>query len=276
MRAIRSIVFCIFAAGLVVSLSGTVFFSFKIRERERLLDRLIQTALPSGGGAEESALRLSDEIYRQTRNPLPLNDMDWYSRWESTSAFNVTSAVSLRYGGFGVEGHSTYGACGTMSRTLLNALWKLGVPARKLQLLANDDGLGGGHTMVEFRSDGRWLVISPSDRSFVWRKPDGSIATANEIRGDHLMFAQIFEQDPRYPYMFDNTSNIRWEKLPGPVSGAFRIVLGEDRYAAAVTPKLYDKPRTFFVILFGISAALSGVGTLITRPRSLRDRRAEK
>jgi hypothetical protein len=60
MRAIRSICFCIFAAGLVVSLSGAVFFSFKIRERERL----IETALPSGGATpEETARRLSEEIY---------------------------------------------------------------------------------------------------------------------------------------------------------------------------------------------------------------------
>ena len=271
MRNFRSILFVVCAAGLAVSLVSTLFFTFKIREREHYLDRLVESALPDNrdGSNEEIVIRLSEAIHEKTSNPLSTQDLDSYSRWESTSPFNVTSAVSLRYGGFGVEGHSTYGACGTMSRTLLNALWTLDIPARKLQLLNNKEGRGGDHTMIEFFSGDRWLVISPSDNSFVWRMDDGRIATANEIHGDPELFAQIYKQDPRYPYLFDNYKNIRWEKLPRPVTRLFRILMGEKRYMNAVTPKLYDKPRTFFVIVSVMFACVFALGAALTvsRPR---------
>ncbi len=278
MRKFRSILFIVCAVGLTVSLIGALFFSIKIRERERFLDRLIDTALSNEGteSNEEIALKLSKEIYQKTRNPLLKQDMDRYSQWESTSPFNVTSAVCLRYGGFGVEGHSTYGACGTMSRTLLNALWKLDIPARKLQLLDNEDGRGGGHTMIEFRSGDRWLVISPSDASFVWRTDDDRIATAKEIHDNDELFAQIYDQDPGYPYLFDNYKNIRWEKLPRPVSRLFRVFMGENRYNNAVTPSLYDKPRTLFVIVSLILSVMfaCGAALAVSKPRKASDRGA--
>lgn len=278
MRKFRSILFVVCVVGLTVSLISTLFFSIKIRERDRYLDKLIETTL-SGDEAknnEEIAVKLSKAIHQATRKPLSPKDLDRYSRWESTSPFNVTSAVSLRYGGFGVEGHSTYGACGTMSRTLLNALWKLNIPARKLQLLDNEEGRGGGHTMIEFRSGDRWLVISPSDNSFVWRTNDGRIATAKEIHDDDELFAQIYQQDPGYPYLFDNYRNIRWDKLPRPVAGLFRVIMGETRYNSAVTPGLYDKPRTLFVIVSLILCGLFACGAALTfsKPRNTSGRGA--
>lgn len=269
MHKLRSITFVLCAVGLTVSLIGAFFFTTRVRERERYVDRLIESALPdrSAEPTEKTAVRLSRAIHRQTRNPLSPDTLDAYSKWESTSPFNVTAAVSLRYGGFGVEGHSTYGACGTMSRTLLNALWKLDIPARKLQLLDNEYGRGGGHTMVEFRSGDRWLVISPSDNSFVWLTDEGRIATAKEIHDNPEIFSQIYDKDGNYPYLFDNYMNIRWEKLPAPVSRLFRLLMGHKRYINTVTPKLYDKPRTFFVIVSVIFACVFALGAALSRPR---------
>ncbi len=83
---------------------------------------------------------------------------------------------------------------------------------------------------MEFLANGRWLVISPSDSSIVWRRPNGQIATAQEIHDDPAIFRQIYERDSCYPYLFDRWSNIRWEKLPPLVRAVFRFVLGEKRY----------------------------------------------
>ncbi|UCG52464.1 MAG: hypothetical protein JSW58_02625 [Candidatus Latescibacterota bacterium] len=268
MNTIRATLFSLFYAGLILSVICAVFFFTKIRERERFLDDLIDSSIGKGDTlpAEERALALSREIFDRTNNALQKNELDWYSRWESTTFFNVTSGVALRYGGFGVEGHSTYGACGTMSRILLNALWKLDVPARKLQLLDNDEGQGGGHTMVEFLSDGRWLVISPSDGSFVWRKANGEIATADEIKNDERVFSKIFARHANYPYRFDNYGNIRWEKLPPRVVDAIRTVIGEKRFNNAKTPKLYDKPRTLFFVASLIALCLFFMLGHLSRP----------
>ena len=266
----RKFLFIIFYTVLIAAVISSVFFLFKVREREHFLAELIAAsgAARADLTVEETVLTLSDHIYNRTRNNLELKQLDLYSRLESTSPFNVTSAVALRYGGFGIEGHSTYGPCGTMSRTLLNALWTLDIPARELQLFPNDEGKGGGHTMVEFFASGRWLVISPSDNSFVWRKPGGEIATAAEIRDDKTIFAGVFDQDPDYPYRFDNYGNIRWEKLPPVVTTVIKKVIGEERYENASTPRLYDKPRTLFFIASLAAVVVCYLLAYVSRPRS--------
>ncbi len=252
--------------GLLVSAVSSVFFYTKVRERHRYLDELIATALRGNETeTEDIVLAVSEEIYRRTHRTLAREDLDWFSRLESTSPFNVTAAVALKYNGFGIESHSTLGACGTMSRTLLNALWKLQIPARKLQLLDNERGVGGGHTVVEFYLNDRWSVIAPSEEAYVWRKADGEIATAEEIKNDDEVFSTIHDRYPSFAYRFDNYRHIRWEKLPVGVLKVIKFVLGEERFNNALTPKLYDTPRTLFL---GISLSLTGlfgVGTLAAR-----------
>jgi hypothetical protein len=237
-------------AGLCVV--GALFFWSRIHERDRLLDGLTAEALASVAPADTHAVvrALSEAIYIRTGRGLPPDSIrSVYDRWEATSFFNVGTGVALKYGMYGFIGHSTYGPCGTMSRVLLAALWRRGIPARKLQLLPGPDGTGGEHTMVEYRTGNRWNVISPSDSSFVWRNRAGQVATVEEIRRDPQVFAQIYAFRPRWEYRFDSPSNIRWKKLPGPVRSVVRAALGQERYASAKTPALYDKPRHLFLLM---------------------------
>lgn len=265
----KRVIFYTTLFGLAMSIVATAFFARKVAERNRFVDDLIETTLGAHDvrSTDDAVLALSEEIYRRTRYRLQRNDLDWYSAVESTSPFNVTSGVSLKYSGFGIEEHYVDGPCGTMTRTLLNALWRLDIPARKLQLLDNEEGRGGGHTMVEYASSGRWHVIAPSDSSFVWRKDDGGIATVAEIQDDFEMFSSVYSRYQTYPYLFDNPAYIRWGKLPARLRGALRFVLGKERYEQLQTPRLYDTPRTLFLLLSLVATAVFALAAVILSPR---------
>jgi hypothetical protein len=259
--------------GLIASALMAIFFVAKVRERNIYVHDLIRSSLSDVDRYDPSvaAVALSRAIYQRTNRTTAPDDLDWFSRWESTSLFNVTSGTSLRYGVYGIEGHSALGPCGSMSRALLNALWALDIPARKLQLLDNEDGLGGGHTLVEFYDRGEWRVISPSDSAFVWRDDDGDIASAEQIRNDPTLYASVHRWKADFPYRFDNYQNIRWEKLPGAAQKVIRAVIGPERFADATTPRLYDLPRTLFLIVSLALFVFFLVMILFTRPRTPAD-----
>ena len=109
---------------LVFSLVSSLFFFFKVRERNQLIDELIDIAVKSKNlnDREEIVISLSKEIFKRTFKGINKDDLDLYSRIESTSFFNISSAVSLKYEGYGIIGHSLFCPCGTMSRTLLKGL----------------------------------------------------------------------------------------------------------------------------------------------------------
>lgn len=239
-----------FVALGVLSAVASVFFFTKVRENTALIDEFVRASTRdvSPADTEAVAVALARAIYRHTDRELAPSNLPLYERLESTSFFNTTSAVSLKRGAYGVFGDSHIGRCGTMTRVTLEALHHLGIPARKLQLIGDESGRGGGHTMLEFQVGGRWIVLSPSDDAFVWRTRAGRPATLDEIRADSSIFAQIFEPFPSYPYDFRHTSHIRWAKLPGLVRGFFRLILGERGYERALTPRLYDEPRKLFLL----------------------------
>ena len=245
----------------------SLFFFLKIQERNYYLDDLIKTTLHGGKHKtrEEVVRAISNEIYRYTNKALDANSLGLYERLESISIFNMTSAVSLKYGGFGIMGHTTLGPCGTMSRILLNALWRLNMPARKLQLLSNIKNKIDSHTMVEFFDNGRWQVISPSNNSFIWKNKNGEIATVEEIKKDKDIFSQIFKQEPNFTYLFQGSKNIRWNKLPKSIVRIIRFTIGDKAFNKAETPKLYDIPRTLFFIICLIAICFFGTLFLVLK-----------
>lgn len=260
-------------ASLVVAALAALaagFFLLAMREEDRLLDALIRRSLTGVDRRDTCAvvLALSHEIYERTGAGIRAEDLPFYERLESLSPFHMTSAVALRHGAFGVIGHSPYGPCGTMSRVLLNACWRLGIRARKLHLIPPAGSPIDIHTLVEWRSGGRWPVVSPSD-DFAWRTRDGRIATVEEIRGDSLVFAQVLQRVPGFAVGFENTRRVRWEKLPRPLPWAIRTVLGERRYRGLETPRLYDQPRR---LMFAGSLVVL-VGALLGARRSGTPRR---
>jgi len=85
--------------------------------------------------AAAAVLALSAAIHDRTKTSLPADRLPWLERIEATPYFNVGTGLALEHGFYGVEGHDVLGPCGTMTRVLLKACWRIGVPARKLQLL---------------------------------------------------------------------------------------------------------------------------------------------
>ena len=227
--AMRKPILIFSLAGFALSMICSVFFFSKVTERNRYVEELIDSALVGRNAetVEDTVILVSQEVYRRTNNQgLSTDQMDWYSRFESTSFLNMTSAVSLKYNAYGIGGHHVFGQCGTMTRVLLNALWMLNIDARKLQLMPDRARGLQGHTVMEFFSNGRWQVISPGDSSFVWRNPDGKIATVHEIQNDSDTFSQIYAFKPDYDASFDGCMNIRWEKLPDRLTRLIKFVRG--------------------------------------------------
>jgi hypothetical protein len=242
----RYIIRACIALAMLSAVAAGIFY-IKARERDRLLDAFLVTALAGVDRSDRDAVAIavSRAVYARTNRGIPADSLAWYERHEATSFFNVSAGVALKYGTYGVIGHRQFGRCGTMARLLLVALWRLRVPARKLQLLGD---FGNGHTMVEYRVGDRWHVISPGDSSFVWRTASGGVATVEEIRADSAIYGQIFARYPTYEYDFRHPSHIRWEKLPAPVRGAFHRVLGDRAYTNATTPRVYETPRRLLLV----------------------------
>lgn len=253
-----------------LSAVAAAFFFLKAYEKEVLVTELINAStrgIPRKD-VDATVLALSRTIYRRTNHAVQASALPLYDRLEATSFFNVGTSIALKHGIFGIEGSSSLGPCGTMTRILLNACWRIGIPARKLQILPDPRDGAGQHTMVEFRKGDRWQVISPSDSSFVWRNHRGEIATLDEIRSDPTIFAQIYEQEPGYRYHFRTTAHIRWSKLPIPARRFFRWILGPTRYERALTPVLYDQPRSLFLELALLCLALTGGLAVLLAPRT--------
>ncbi len=238
--------------GLILAIAAAIGFFAASREEDTLLDAFLRRALAGLDRSDTTAvvIKLAHEIREHTNRGIAAADLPVYERLESTSPFNMTTAVCLKHGVFGVIGHEPYGQCGPMTRVFLNACWRLGIPARKLHLLPRPGG-PEIHTLAEWRSGDRWQVISPSD-DFAWRARDGRVATVAEIRADTAVYAQVFRTYPNFPYQFDVSRHVRWEKLPVPLQAAARVVLGERAFNDMDTPRLYDRPR---VLLFAISLA---------------------
>ena len=256
---------------LIVSVLAAVFFSVKISERYHYIDELIANAVTEKevDDRQDSVISIARAIYERTNRVIEREELDWYADLEAHSFFNVTAATSLRYGGFGIEGQgqAEMGPCGTMSKVLLNALWRLEIPARKLQIPARKEFPGEGHTLVEFYHDGEWRVIAPSNNAFVWRKKDGTLSNREEIQTNQELFSQVFAKHPRFKYTFDHYRNIRWEKLPSFMVKTIRAVLGEERFRRVETPRLYDQPRRLFFLVTCTSSVFFGLLVWFLRPR---------
>jgi hypothetical protein len=251
---------------------ASVFFYGKMRQGDKVITDFVAQATRGVSLADTDgvAMALSREVFRRTGNGIPAARLPLYDRLESSSFFNVTSSVSLERGIYGILGNSQIGPCGTMTRVMLRSLEQFKIPSRKLQLIDDGTGKGGGHTMLEYRSSGRWVVLSPSDSSFVWHTKDGRLATLEDIKDDTTVFAQIFERYPDWPFRFTNTSHIRWTKLPRAARGVLRWLLGDQGYRDALTPYLYDRPRMlFFYGSLGAFALFAGLAFL-TRGASRR------
>jgi hypothetical protein len=264
---------CLILCGL------SAFFFYKVYEENQLIDKFIHESLDRTRLQDRPyvATALATAIYAQTKHIIDPDRLDWYDRLESTclapaSIFHLTAGVCLKYKGYGLKGQKNLGPCGTMSRVLLNALWRLDIPARALFLLNNPQGQGGGHTMVEFWDGGRWRVVSPADTAHTWRNKPGEIATAREIQQDPEIFRQIYEVRANYDYLFDNYRHISFEVFPDVIPKALKIILGPESFERLEAPKLFDRPRVWLAILAAALAVLCGIGAVVVKYRDSKGR----
>ncbi len=208
-------------AALLLAAAAAGFFATRVREQDRLLDAFIARSLAGVDRADSDAvvLALAREVHAHTDRGVRAADLTTYDRLESVSPFNMTTAVALRYGAFGVVGHPPFGPCGTMTRVLLNACWRLGIPARKLHLIPPPRDTVDIHTIMEWRTGGRWKVIAPSE-NFVWHARDGRIATLEEIRADPNGLRRGVRDDPVVRHRLRRPASRALGEVPGPSTKA--------------------------------------------------------
>ena len=167
---------------------GGVFFAWGQFEEYQILSAFLnEVEIEDGLSTDEYVAAMSRCVYKKTNDTCPLGELSPYERIEAESPANITTAVSLKHKIYVTEGHAENGPCGTMSRTLLNALWRNNIQARKLHLKMPDKT---GHTMIEYADGNKWKVIAPSDKSFVWKNTLGEIASVEEIQESDEVFSQ--------------------------------------------------------------------------------------
>lgn len=241
-------------AGACLSFLAALFFAYgHIEERHVLHLFLSELQVDDRLSTDDLVQQTSKAIYERTNNTMPPSGLTLCERIEAFSPANITTAVSLKYGIYIVDGHPMDGPCGTMSRVLLNSLWSHGVKARKVHLVMPD---GNGHTMVEYLDEGMWKLISPSDKSFVWRNAEGDVASIEEIQADESVFRQIHSVCPEYPYNFDHPIHFNWDRLPAFVEQRASASWGQGWCDEFETPWLIDQPR-LLACLFWLFASLT-------------------
>ena len=248
--------------GVLCGLAAILFAIGAWRER-RVVARFVEAGLTVDHRrtTERSVSRLARLSFEHTDRIVTGSELSSVARWEATSWFNMSAAIALEHGAYAVrEAH--LGRCGTTSRVLLNALWHVGIPARKLHISLDMEPFGG-HTIVEYYDGGRWRVISPADGGFVWRRADGEVATAAEIGASQTILDQVQKVCPAFPYRFDVLHRVRWSKLAPRTAAAVRTVVGSDRFTSMSTPRLYDRPRALMAIVAASAALFFGALSLL-------------
>ena len=243
-----------FTASILFLLAG-IFFAWKQVQEHRILSSFLnELEIEDGLSTDEFVVAMSDEIYDETNDTCPLNELSLYDRFEAESPANITTAVSLQYEIYVTDGHAKNGPCGTMSRTLLNALWRNDIRARKLHLQMPD---GSGHTMVEYADGDKWKVIAPSDLSFVWKNAADEIASVKEIQQSDEVFSQIYAVRPDYAYSFKHANHFNWDRLPGFIHDQALSRWGQQWCDDFETPWLMDQPRLLLCMLSMIAFAFT-------------------
>ncbi len=271
----RTVLFYAAGFGFFLCLFGCAFFAGRLQERDRLLDGLIAQSLPKveaimaelplNTRTEATVLALTRAIYHRMNTPLDGKPLGRYERLGAMSPLNTSAGTALKHGGFGLKAHSRFGPCTTMSRTLILALKRLGIPARALYLEPDARGLGGGHQIVEFLDGGTWKLIAPSDNAFTWRQLDGSVATVAQIVQSSELFAQIYEKYPHYPYLFAVPTRFSLPDAPILLVRTLAAFMPKHD-GVPVAPLLFHSPRGILFRLCLMLTCVWGLTAIWLRP----------
>jgi hypothetical protein len=160
------------------------------------------------------------------------------------------------------------GGCGSHTRVVTAMLQSAGIPCRTLLLL--DDKGESYHSVVEAKIGGRW-VIGDAYYGIVFRRADGALATAEEIRRDRATFLAQVEHVPGYDvrlYDYDPVTRFNWNKIPVVLPAIRRLLvrlIGESRVRDIVRPSIWIWPQESYSLLCLLLAG--GFGMLAMRLR---------
>lgn len=114
--------------------------------------------------------------------------------------FNESTKVMDAIKALNVYGHALCGSTSWYQNYLFNAM---GLPGRI-------NGVNG-HTVPEIKYDGKWHYFDVDMMGYV-RKPDGTVASVDEIKADKELLLKKTDKTPAYYYKFDGAQNM-WGAL---------------------------------------------------------------
>lgn len=238
MSPARALARLLAAAGCLFLILAGVCLSIHLRNSRYLL-RATEAIFSGPGDDESKAKALSHLVALQGARPVDPDSASVTAKLEHSLPLELSPVTVLREG-FAFPNARRFGPCGQLVRTIRAVGWLRGIPSHKVLM-----GTGATeHAMVALYVDGAYRLFDPT-YDFYWTGRDGHVASIEDVRSDTAIFAQIFRQEPNYPYRLSDARYFNWSRLGTPgrwIKGALTAVMGKQWVAALDTPMLYDRP----------------------------------
>ncbi len=261
------------AAAVVLAAAGIALYVAYQADR-RLLAQVAQRVAADPTLTDEQRLELDVKyVAHQLHDPTFEEISPWPVRlYYLLNPLHPGPGDILRWG-------SDYrGNCGSHSRVLVAMLQSQGVDAQQLHLL---DPQGRSiHTVVQARINGR-LAVADGAFDIIYRRRDGSLATAADLAADTMLFHAQTTNVAGYPrqYVYLSTTVLNWQKVPvvlPAIRAALKLVLGGERVSQIRRPGIWMWPQAFYSLLSLILAGTFAVIAWRLRPAGGRQRATAK
>jgi len=250
-------------AAIAVDIAAYVSYALDQRFFRRLASEILGGGNPTTQEILERFVEFAYlELERPTYDELPSPLIKLYYK---LNPFHPSARDVVKYG------CDYRGGCGSSSRVVLALLDAVGIPSRSLVL--RDENGQRVHAVVNALIEGKWAVADPL-YGIVFKRPDGELATAEELRDDPSLFESNVRQNPSYPrhlFTYDNFALLNWNKVPvllPAVRWVLAHTIGERRTNSISRPRIWMYPFQAFALLITICAALAATAILLaTRER---------
>jgi len=152
--------------------------------------------------------------------------------------------------------HGYSSDCAAASRLMIRMLASIGIEASKLGI-HDEEGIGR-HAVVEANIGGR-LAIADANHAYIYRRPDGTLATAADIASNpEIARAHLIPTDDPIISDFRNTRTMNWEKIPVLMPLAYEVLhrfMG-NRVDRISRPAFAERPKLMAAVMFFALGAL--------------------
>jgi hypothetical protein len=157
------------------------------------------------------------------------------------------------------------GDCGSYSHVLGRLLQRAGFEVRLIQMRCG--ARWGCHILIEAKVGGRFVGLDPLyNLAFV--RPDGMLASANEIGGDWRTFKHQVPQNYPQQFSYEGVRYTNWNKIPffmPAVKGVLRVFLGDKVETVSIRSWVLNVYKTYlFSLVFGYALLVLLSGYLLT------------